>query len=220
MEDLKETKSDEVLGAIREYFTNEELDDLPVALTKNYLEDSLSGAFLCPEPDFMKNKKKLLENNAADLDDEKCVKPTSVAPKRKKVKTMLPVKISPERIAPNKKSFKGEQPPEGRYISSLDDNPVPIGLKDRAKKTVPKGILEVRPSQIHGFGVFAVRNLNIGVWLGPYEGSVTTIDAETGYAWKLRNGKLEVRSVLDIHRGITIYMVLSNLIFRENLEVE
>ncbi|XP_074029564.1 uncharacterized protein [Leptinotarsa decemlineata] len=216
MEKLRLIESDKVLEVIREYFTDEEWKDLPEALrsrylttTRNYLDDSLGGAFLLPMPDFMRNKKKLSEKKAAVLDNTKVVKPASAALKREKNNTVLTVRRNPKRAVPEKNYFEEEQPPEDRYIFcdvcereyldfcsncgmliSLEDNPVPLGLEDRAKKTVPKGILSVRHSDIHGFGVFATRNLKIGVRLGPYEGKITRIDTTVGYAWKLRDGRL------------------------------
>ncbi|KAJ8932331.1 hypothetical protein NQ314_014750, partial [Rhamnusium bicolor] len=72
----------------------------------------------------------------------------------------------------------------------LKDYPVAIGTEDRAKKTVPKGILEIRSSQIHGFGVFTVRDVRKGIQMGPYRGQVTRVDTANGYSWKLRDGRL------------------------------
>ncbi|CAH1170532.1 unnamed protein product [Phaedon cochleariae] len=75
-------------------------------------------------------------------------------------------------------------------LVSLEENPVPRGTEDRAMKTAPKGVLEVRRSEIHGFGVFALKNLRKGLRLGPYDGSITRIDTQNGYAWKMRDGRL------------------------------
>ncbi|CAG9841018.1 unnamed protein product [Diabrotica balteata] len=72
----------------------------------------------------------------------------------------------------------------------LKDTPIRMGVEMRAKKTAPKGILEVQPSKIHGLGLFALRSIQKGVRLGPYEGEITRIDSTTGYAWKLRDGRL------------------------------
>ncbi|XP_030766845.1 histone-lysine N-methyltransferase PRDM9-like [Sitophilus oryzae] len=71
----------------------------------------------------------------------------------------------------------------------IKDVPVPMGITDRAKKTVPH-IFEIKESTIHGLGVFAARQLPCGLQLGPYEGTVTRIPSTGGYSWKLRNGKL------------------------------
>uniref|UniRef100_A0A6P7FMZ7 Zinc finger Y-chromosomal protein-like n=1 Tax=Diabrotica virgifera virgifera TaxID=50390 RepID=A0A6P7FMZ7_DIAVI len=65
-----------------------------------------------------------------------------------------------------------------------------MGVEMRAKKTAPKGILEVQTSKIHGLGVFALRSIQKGVRLGPYQGQITRIDSTKGYAWKLKGGRL------------------------------
>ncbi|KAF7267308.1 hypothetical protein GWI33_019458 [Rhynchophorus ferrugineus] len=71
----------------------------------------------------------------------------------------------------------------------ISDNPVPMAVPDRAKKTAPK-LLDIRSSSIHGLGVFARRPLPAGIKFGPYEGEVTRVSTTNGYSWKLRNGKL------------------------------
>uniref|UniRef100_A0A6P7FPX1 PR domain-containing protein 11-like n=1 Tax=Diabrotica virgifera virgifera TaxID=50390 RepID=A0A6P7FPX1_DIAVI len=72
----------------------------------------------------------------------------------------------------------------------LEDTPLRMGVEMRAKKTAPKGILEVQTSKIHGLGVIALRSIQKGVRLGPYQGQITRVDSTTGYAWKLKDGRL------------------------------
>lgn len=91
-------------------------------------------------------------------------------------------------------------------LITLEGAIVPIGTENRAMKTVPEGILEIRPSKIHGFGVFAVKELNKGIRLGPYEGYITRIESTKGYSWKLKNGRLvslilTIKNVLEILNG-------------------
>lgn len=75
-------------------------------------------------------------------------------------------------------------------LLTLESTPVPIGTENRAMLTVPKGILQVRQSMIHGYGVFALKDLNKGIRLGPYEGHITRIESTKGYSWKLKDGRL------------------------------
>lgn len=65
-----------------------------------------------------------------------------------------------------------------------------MGTPNRAKKTVPTGILEIKLSSIHGFGVFALKKIQKGVRMGPYEGNVTKVETTQGYAWKLKYSQL------------------------------
>uniref|UniRef100_A0A6P7FK43 Histone-lysine N-methyltransferase PRDM9-like n=1 Tax=Diabrotica virgifera virgifera TaxID=50390 RepID=A0A6P7FK43_DIAVI len=72
----------------------------------------------------------------------------------------------------------------------LQDTPTPMGVEMRAKKTAPKGILEVQPSKIHGLGLFALRSIHKGVRLGPFQGQITSVGITKGYAWRLEDGSL------------------------------
>lgn len=60
-----------------------------------------------------------------------------------------------------------------------------MGRENRAKLTVPKGILEIKPSKKHGLGVFALKHLPKGIKLGPYEGKLLKKPSESSYAWKV-----------------------------------
>lgn len=80
-------------------------------------------------------------------------------------------------------------------LVTLEAFPVPFGIENRAIKTVPKGTLEIKKSNIHGLGLFASKVIDKGVRLGPYEGEITRIESTNGYSWKLKDGRL-VRFVL------------------------
>ncbi|XP_050516101.1 PR domain-containing protein 11-like [Diabrotica virgifera virgifera] len=118
----------------------------------------------------------------------------------------------PRRNITQKNYYEGEEPANDRYVYCdtckedyvdfcsncgalvvLEDTPIRMGVEMRAKKTVPKGILEVQPSKIHGLGVIALRCIQKGVRLGPYQGQITRVDSTTGYAWKLKDGRLVLR---------------------------
>lgn len=69
----------------------------------------------------------------------------------------------------------------------IPDSPVPLGVTDRARLTLPLG-LEVRQSNISGagLGVFnIVETVPVGVHFGPYEGEL--VDREeamnSAYSW-------------------------------------
>ncbi|VEN47515.1 unnamed protein product, partial [Callosobruchus maculatus] len=123
--------------------------------------------------------------------------------------TEVPPKKYPKRSVPAKNYHEPEEPNDDRYVycdnceedcvdycktcgelSFLKDYPVRMNTADRARKTCPKGVLIVRPSNIHGLGVFALKWLPKGVQMGPYEGQAAKQESKSGYAWKLRNGKL------------------------------
>lgn len=70
-------------------------------------------------------------------------------------------------------------------LAHLQDVKVPLNTEGRAKKTVPKGYLEIRPSKKHGLGVFAVKTLPIGIKMGPYEGSLIKKANNSSYSWKV-----------------------------------
>ncbi|XP_050516082.1 histone-lysine N-methyltransferase PRDM7-like [Diabrotica virgifera virgifera] len=122
--------------------------------------------------------------------------------------TDLPQKY-PRRNITQKNYYEGEEPANDRYVYCdtckkdyvdfcsncgtlvvLEDTPIRMGVEMRAKKTAPKGILEVQTSKIHGLGVFALRPLHKGVRLGPYQGQITRVNSTKGYAWKLKDGRL------------------------------
>nr|CAH7760754.1 unnamed protein product [Callosobruchus chinensis] len=128
-----------------------------------------------------------------NVDYNQPVQKTSKKSNRKGSNTKPPKKY-PKRSVPAKNYHEPEEPNDDRYtcgkLSFLQDNPVKMNTTDRAKKTCPKGVLIVRPSNIHGFGVFALKLLPKGVQMGPYEGQAVKQETKTGYAWKLRNGKL------------------------------
>lgn len=75
-------------------------------------------------------------------------------------------------------------------LVTLESVPIANGIEHRAMKTVPKGILEIKPSSIHGVGVFALKEIHKGVRMGPYEGSITRLESTKGYSWKLKDGRL------------------------------
>ncbi|VEN41684.1 unnamed protein product [Callosobruchus maculatus] len=121
----------------------------------------------------------------------------------------VPPKKYPKRSVPAKNYHEPEEPKDDRYVycdnceedcvdycktcgklSFLKDYPVRMNTADRARKTCPKGVLIVRPSNIHGLGVFALKWLPKGVQMGPYEGQAAKQESKSGYAWKLRDGKL------------------------------
>lgn len=76
-------------------------------------------------------------------------------------------------------------------LVAIRDTTVPMGTKDRAKLTVPK-VLEVRSSNKHGLGIYALTSLRKGLRMGPYVGQLVpaTNAAPSNYAWKLRNGRM------------------------------
>ncbi|XP_056636971.1 histone-lysine N-methyltransferase PRDM9-like [Diorhabda sublineata] len=147
-----------------------------------------------PKPDFMREKNKKL-----------------LVPKQLKHKSVTDITLRkyPKRNVSAKNYFEEEETTIDRYVFCdnceedyldycskcgmlviLKDNPVPMGVEMRAIKTVPKGILEVRPSKIHGLGVFALKIVQKGIRMGPYQGKATKLDTFKGYAWKLRDGYL------------------------------
>lgn len=85
-------------------------------------------------------------------------------------------------------------------LVTLESTIVPIGTANRAMRTVPQGILVVKPSMIHGFGVFAVKDLNKGIRLGPYDGQITRVESTKGYSWKLKDGRLVSMTFPLLHR--------------------
>lgn len=79
--------------------------------------------------------------------------------------------------------------PKCGMLIHILDNEVRMGVKNRAKKTLPPNLLEIKKSPIHGEGVFALKTIPKGIKFGPYEG-LEAIASSTGYAWKIRGGKL------------------------------
>ena len=73
-------------------------------------------------------------------------------------------------------------------LTHVKDTKVRKGTKDRAKKTIPSDILEIKLSPIHGSGVFATKDLPQGLKFGPYQG-IENISSTTGCAWGLRSGR-------------------------------
>ncbi|GJQ78091.1 putative ribosomal small subunit assembly [Trypoxylus dichotomus] len=69
------------------------------------------------------------------------------------------------------------------------NNDVRKGAKDRARKTLPKKLLQIKKSKIHGEGVFALKTIPKGIKFGPYDG-LETVESTSGYAWKIRGGRL------------------------------
>ncbi|KAG5867303.1 hypothetical protein JTB14_036690 [Gonioctena quinquepunctata] len=188
MEYLIYKESDAVKDLIRKHFTEEAWEDLPEALKSRYLNttrnyvDVPSGASIFPMPDFMRVKKNTSAGSSDIKSEAENQKLVSNPSKRKRSENIPICDVCEEDYL--------DFCPKCGMLVSLEDNPVPIGMEDRAKKTVPKGVLEVRQSKIHGFGVFALRNLKMGIRLGPYQGETTRMDTQNGYAWKLRDGRL------------------------------
>uniref|UniRef100_A0AAY5F1I3 Histone-lysine N-methyltransferase PRDM9-like n=1 Tax=Electrophorus electricus TaxID=8005 RepID=A0AAY5F1I3_ELEEL len=75
----------------------------------------------------------------------------------------------------------------------IPDTPVPVGVTDRARQTLPSG-LEIQKSSIHdaGLGVFNKgQTVPVGAHFGPYQGEL--IDKEeamnSGYSWVIFKSK-------------------------------
>ena len=77
--------------------------------------------------------------------------------------------------------------PRCGMLGHVKDTKVRKGVKDRAKKTIPAEILTVKPSAIHGSGVFATKLLPQGLKFGPFEG-IEMVNSSKGCAWKLKSG--------------------------------
>ncbi|XP_074039976.1 uncharacterized protein [Leptinotarsa decemlineata] len=180
MADSKRNSSEQN-SSVSDYVDAEESSS---AQKRRAIENVLSDAFLSTVNSTM-------ESPSCVSDDLPIIEPSS-PPKGRAIKTLLSaVRRNPRRAVPIRNYFEGDKPsvlPKNSYKASLEDNPVPVGSTDRARKTVPRRILAVRYSNIHGYGVFAVKNLETGIRLGPYEGVRTDVKTETGYAWELSDG--------------------------------
>ncbi|KAJ8957942.1 hypothetical protein NQ318_001941 [Aromia moschata] len=202
-------EDEEVDKIVKTYFANEEWErfaDILKTRYRNMYRNYMSipdAALFMPMPDFMlKSKQKEQTHESLSKNchvDKSKIKP----PKRKVPEINKDVNRYPKRNV-QKINYYEEQEPicdncDQEYLDfcekcgmlvALHDNPIPMGTENRARETVPKGALEVRPSPIHGFGVFTLRNIKKGIQMGPYQGIVTRVDTTNGYAWKLRDGRL------------------------------
>ncbi|XP_030849720.1 probable histone-lysine N-methyltransferase PRDM7, partial [Strongylocentrotus purpuratus] len=73
-------------------------------------------------------------------------------------------------------------------LTIIKDNPVPKGSKDRARKTLPDGLM-VKQSLIPGagHGTFATKFIPKGYRFGPYDGDIVDLETgyDSGYAWEI-----------------------------------
>ena len=91
------------------------------------------------------------------------------------------------------KEFTEKCPKCGPLII-LEDNPVPRGTPDRAKKTLPDE-LKLDKSAIHGVGVFAREKLPARVRFGPYKGVQIALNDErkgSGFAFEVKMPKVRM----------------------------
>ncbi|XP_018570320.1 histone-lysine N-methyltransferase PRDM9-like, partial [Anoplophora glabripennis] len=201
---------EEVENFILKFLTKqkwEELGDIVKTryrnMTRNYLSVPKDQNIM-PLPDYICKP----AYNKPNLHPKSTVKARNVE-SVEKVEPKVPIRKNPKRNVTQVNYYEEAEPGEDRYVfcdncgeeyldycskcgvlKSLLDFPVPLGTEDRAKKTAPKGVLEVRPSKVHGFGVFASRHVRKGIQMGPYQGEITRVDTTNGYCWKLRDGRL------------------------------
>ncbi|XP_060524340.1 histone-lysine N-methyltransferase PRDM9-like [Cylas formicarius] len=218
--ELLELPDDEVERIVRRYFDDAEWQSLSelaklrhIRMYVNYVGNPEFAALL-PKPDFLKNVSKA----AVPLSEKVKRKVTKVTKsaksegevsfKSRKCDDTLKKSYPKRSSAPKVNYFEDEIADDDRYIFcdecqvevvdfcdkcgmlvTIEDVKVPMGVPDRARKTVPEA-LEIKPSPVHGLGVFATKTVPKGVQLGPYEGKLTKVENTMGYSWKLRNGRL------------------------------
>ncbi|XP_066541993.1 histone-lysine N-methyltransferase PRDM9-like [Hoplias malabaricus] len=81
----------------------------------------------------------------------------------------------------------------------IADTPVPVGVPDRARKTLPYG-LEILRSSISGsgLGVFnQAQTISVGLHFGPYQGDVTDREEamDSSYAWVVYKRRQQVEYI-------------------------
>ncbi|KAB5555911.1 hypothetical protein PHYPO_G00039560 [Pangasianodon hypophthalmus] len=73
----------------------------------------------------------------------------------------------------------------------IPDTPVPMGVTDRARQTLPAG-LEVRKSSIpdSGLGVFSKgETVPVGAHFGPYQGELVDREEASAYSWVISRSR-------------------------------
>ncbi|CAH0549348.1 unnamed protein product [Brassicogethes aeneus] len=103
----------------------------------------------------------------------------------------------------------------------ITDKKVPMGVEDRAKKTLPS-CMEIRDSPIHNLGVFAKEDLENNLQMGPYEGLVNGMDEKNSNWLRYVNCARHVNEQNIIafqYRGKLYYRTFKNIKKGEELLV-
>ncbi|XP_030849723.1 probable histone-lysine N-methyltransferase PRDM7 [Strongylocentrotus purpuratus] len=134
-------------------------------------------------------------------------KAKSLSDRRKEKPQSSPRQSRYPRRAVSRKSYKEDDVPDDDHyiycedchevfegecskhpLTIIKDNPIAKGSKDRARKTLPDGLV-VKQSSIPGAGqgIFATKFIPKGYRFGPYDGDIVDLETgyDSGYAWEI-----------------------------------